>query len=358
MTHDSQTDAGIDGHLDTENLESGAAAARDRFARPLHDLRISVTDRCNFRCQYCMPKEIFGPDFTFLPRDEILSFEEITRLARVFASLGAQKLRLTGGEPLLRADLATLVAMLKEIEEIEVTLTTNATLLASQAEGLRAAGLDRITVSLDSVDDPTFRAMNDMDFPVALVLEGIDAAVAAGFEQVKVNAVARRGVNDGTLVDLARHFRGTSHIVRFIEFMDVGTTNGWQLDEVIPSAELVAMIDAAFPLEPVEPNYEGEVARRYRYRDGAGELGFITSVTQPFCSTCTRARLSAEGSLYTCLFATTGTDLRGLLRGGASDQAIRERIGGVWAERQDRYSELRSEATADLPRVEMSYIGG
>ncbi len=354
MTHDGQHGS----HIDTDTLEGGVAAAHDRFVRPLHDLRISVTDRCNFRCQYCMPKEIFGPDFAFLPRDEILTFEEITRLARIFAGLGARKVRLTGGEPLLRAELSKLVAMLKEIDDLELTLTTNATLLAAQAEDLRAAGLDRITVSLDSLDDATFREMNDMNFPVALVLEGIDAAVAAGFEQIKVNAVVRRGVNDTTLLDLADHFRGTEHIVRFIEFMDVGTTNGWQLDEVIPSTELVSTIDARFPLDPVEPNYEGEVARRYRYRDGAGEVGFITSVTRPFCGTCTRARLSAEGSLYTCLFATAGTDLRALVRGDASDEAIRERITGVWSDREDRYSELRSDATADLPRVEMSYIGG
>ena len=354
MTHDGQRGS----HIDTDTLEGGVVAARDRFGRPLHDLRISVTDRCNFRCQYCMPKEIFGPDFAFLPRDEILTFEEITRLAGIFAGLGARKMRLTGGEPLLRAELSKLVAMLKGIDDLEVTLTTNATLLAAQAEDLRAAGLDRITVSLDSLDDATFREMNDMNFPVALVLEGIDAAVAAGFEQIKVNAVVRKGVNDTTLVDLADHFRGTEHIVRFIEFMDVGTTNGWQLDEVIPSTELVSTIDARFPLEPVEPNYEGEVARRYRYRDGAGEVGFITSVTRPFCGTCTRARLSAEGSLYTCLFATAGTDLRAIVRGDASDEAIGERIAGVWSDREDRYSELRSDATADLPRVEMSYIGG
>jgi cyclic pyranopterin phosphate synthase len=365
------------GHIDTDGLdlfgedspgedsrgehaaiEDGGVVARDRFGRPLRDLRISVTDRCNFRCQYCMPKEIFGPEFAFLPRDEILTFEEITRLSGLFADLGVRKLRLTGGEPLLRAELHKLVAMLKGLDGLEVTLTTNATLLAAQAADLRAAGLDRITVSLDSLDDATFRAMNDMDFPVALVLDGIEAAVAAGFEQIKVNAVVRKGVNDDTLLELAEYFRGTPHIVRFIEFMDVGTTNGWQLDEVIPSSELVATLDAAHPLEPVDPNYEGEVARRYRYRDGAGEVGFITSVTQPFCGACTRARLSAEGSLYTCLFATAGVDLRGLLRSGASDEAIRDRIAAVWSMREDRYSELRSEATADLPRVEMSYIGG
>ena len=345
-------------HIDTDALSDAAEGLRDRLRRPLHDLRISVTDRCNFRCQYCMPKEVFGPDFAFLPRDEILTFEEITRLATQFAALGARKVRLTGGEPLLRADLATLVAMLKELPDLEVTVTTNGTLLAAQAAPLRAAGLDRVTVSLDSLDDPTFRAMNDMNFPVALVLEGIDAAVAAGFEQLKVNAVVRRGVNDRSILDLARHFRGTPHILRFIEFMDVGTTNGWRLDEVMPASEVAQLIDATFPLEPVDPNYEGEVARRFRYRDGAGEIGLITSVTQPFCATCTRARLSAEGKLYTCLFAVEGADLRAELRAGATDEQLRARIAAVWGDRQDRYSELRSEATAELPRIEMSYIGG
>ncbi len=334
------------------------APPRDRLGRPMQDLRISVTDRCNFRCQYCMPREVFGPDFAFLPRSEILTFEEITRLAAIFRDLGVRKVRLTGGEPTLRAQLPTLVRMLKDLGGLEVTLTTNGTMLRTLAAPLAEAGLDRVTVSLDSLDDATFRRMNDMDFPVALVLEGIDAASAAGLAPLKVNAVVRRGVNDDTLLDLARHFRGTGHILRFIEFMDVGTTNGWRLDEVVPAAELAARIDSAFPLEPLDPNYAGEVAQRYRYRDGAGEIGFITSVTQPFCATCTRARLSADGRLYTCLFAAGGTDLRDTMRAGADDAALRARIAGVWERRTDRYSELRSDATIDLPRVEMSYIGG
>ncbi len=353
-----------DGHLDLDGLEAGApgsAALTDRFGRPLHDLRISVTDRCNFRCQYCMPKEIFGPDFAFLPRNEILSFEEIERVARIAASLGVRKFRLTGGEPLLRAELPKLIEMISAIPDTEIALTTNATLLASQAEALATAGLDRVTVSLDSIDDAVFRSMNDMDFPVAMVLEGIDAATAAGLGPVKVNAVVRKGVNDHTLIDLARHFRGSDHIVRFIEFMDVGSTNGWRLDEVLPASELVALIDAEFPLEPVDPNYEGEVAQRYRYRDGAGEIGFITSVTQPFCGSCSRARISAEGQIYTCLFATEGSDLRSKLRDGTSDEELTTLLAGIWRARTDRYSELRSEATDELgerPRVEMSYIGG
>lgn len=333
----------------------------DRFGRPLRDLRISVTDRCNFRCQYCMPKEVFGPDFAFLPRDAILSFEEIARIARITASLGVRKFRLTGGEPLLRAELHKLIEQLKAIPDAEVALTTNATLLASQAKRLAAAGLDRVTVSLDSLDDEVFRSMNDMDFPVAPVLEGIDVATAAGLGPVKVNAVVRRGVNDHTLLDLARHFRGTDHIVRFIEFMDVGSTNGWRLDEVIPSSELVELINAEFPLEPVDANYPGEVASRYRYRDGAGEVGFISSVTQPFCGACSRARVSAEGQLFTCLFATEGTDLRAALRAGISDEELTERFRQIWGVRDDRYSALRSEATDDLPerpKIEMSYIGG
>jgi len=350
-----------DGHLDTDDLENGGGQLTDRDGRPLHDLRISVTDRCNFRCRYCMPKEIFGPDFAFLPRNEILSFEEIARVAHIAANLGVRKFRLTGGEPLLRAELPKLIEMLAAIPDTEVALTTNATLLASQAGALAAAGLDRVTVSLDSIDDAVFREMNDMDFPVAMVLAGIEAADAAGLGPVKVNAVVRKGVNDHTLLDLARHFRGSDHIVRFIEFMDVGTTNGWRLDEVIPAADLVALIDAEFPLEPANPNYEGEVARRYRYRDGVGEVGFITSVTQPFCGSCSRARISAEGQLFTCLFATEGSDLRSKLRDGTTDEDLTALLSGIWRARDDRYSERRSEATDDLearPRVEMSYIGG
>ena len=336
-----------------------APALVDRLGRPLRDLRISVTDRCNFRCQYCMPKEIFGPNFAFLPRGEIMTFEEITRIARLFAERGVKKLRLTGGEPTLRAKLPTLVEMLREIPDIDIAMTTNGTMLKTLAEPLRRAGLDRVTVSLDSLDDAIFRSMNDMDFPVAMVLEGIDAAAAVGLP-VKINAVVRRGVNDHTLLDLARHFRGTPHIVRFIEFMDVGSTNGWKMDEVLPAADLVKQIDAAFPLEPVDANYTGEVAQRYRYRDGQGEIGFITSVTQPFCGTCTRARLSAEGSVYTCLFASeAGADLRATMRAGASDADLGALIDATWHARADRYSELRSASTPGTRRhVEMSYIGG
>ena len=345
--------------LDAMERPEGDAPLVDALGRPLHDLRLSVTDRCNFRCQYCMPKEVFGASFAFLPRSEILSFEEITRLARLFADRGVKKFRLTGGEPTLRAQLPTLVSMLKEIPGVEIAMTTNGTMLKTLARPLAEAGLDRVTVSLDSLDDPTFRAMNDMDFPVAMVLEGIEAAAGAGLGPVKVNAVVRRGVNDHTALQLAEHFRGTPHIVRFIEFMDVGTTNGWQMDEVVPAAELVRTIDAAYPLDPVEANYEGEVARRYRYRDGAGEVGFITSVTQPFCGTCTRARISAEGSLYTCLFAAGGVDLRTPLRSEASDDEIGALLDATWRKRTDRYSELRTAETPDTRRrVEMSYIGG
>ena len=343
------------------HLDDADAPIVDRFGRPLRDLRISVTDRCNFRCQYCMPKEVFGPDFAFLPRNAILTFEEITRIARISADLGVRKFRLTGGEPLLRAELHKLIEQLKGIPDVEVALTTNATLLASQAKRLAAAGLDRVTVSLDSLDDDVFRQMNDMDFPVAAVLDGIDVATAAGLGPLKVNAVVRKGVNDHTLLDLARHFRGTDHIVRFIEFMDVGSTNGWRLDEVIPSSELVSLIDAEFPLEPLDANYPGEVASRYRYRDGAGEIGFISSVTQPFCGACTRARISAEGQLFTCLFAVQGTDLRAALRNGVSDDQLTDQLRQIWGARDDRYSALRSEATEDLPerpKIEMSYIGG
>ena len=345
----------------TVHLEDVDESLVDSFGRPLRDLRISVTDRCNFRCQYCMPKEVFGPDFAFLPRDAILTFEEIARIARLTADLGVRKFRLTGGEPLLRAELHKLIEQLHAIPGAEVALTTNATLLASQAEQLAAAGLDRVTVSLDSLDDAVFREMNDMDFPVAPVLEGIEVATAAGLGPIKVNAVVRRGVNDHTLLNLARHFRGSEHIVRFIEFMDVGSTNGWRLDEVIPSSELVTLVDAEFPLEPIEANYPGEVARRYRYRDGGGEIGFISSVTQPFCGACSRARISAEGQLFTCLFATEGTDLRATLRAGASDEELTALLRRVWGVRDDRYSALRSEATEDLPerpKIEMSYIGG
>ena len=329
----------------------------DTFGRPLRDLRISVTDRCNFRCVYCMPKEVFGRGYRFMDRKELLSFEEIERLARAFVSAGVEKIRITGGEPLLRRDLERLVVKLAAIDTLDLTLTTNGALLPQKAQALAAAGLTRITVSLDSLDDATFRAMNDVDFPVARVLEGIDAAAAAGLP-VKVNAVVKRGQNDDELVDLARHFRGTGHNLRFIEFMDVGATNGWRLDDVVPASEIVSAIDAVFPLEPIEPAYRGEVARRWRYRDGAGEIGVIASVTQPFCGDCTRARISAEGRLYTCLFASTGHDLRALVRSGADDTELGQAIGAVWRPRVDRYSELRTKGTDALPKVEMSYIGG
>jgi len=329
----------------------------DTLGRPLRDVRISVTDRCNFRCVYCMPKEVFGRDFEFLGRDKLLTFEEIERVARAFVAHGAEKVRLTGGEPLLRRDLERLVAMLAELPGLDLTLTTNGALLPAKAQALRDAGLQRITVSLDSLDDETFQRMNDVDFPVSRVLDGIDAAAAAGLP-VKVNMVVRRGLNEHSVLPMAREFRERGHILRLIEYMDVGSTNGWRLDDVVPAAELVAMIDAELPLEPAEANYRGEVARRYRYRDGSGEVGVIASVTQPFCGDCTRARLSADGTLYTCLFATKGHDLRALLRDGASDAELEAAIGAVWLARSDRYSELRSAETAELPKVEMSFIGG
>ena len=330
----------------------------DTLGRPVRDLRISVTDRCNFRCVYCMPKEVFGRGYQFLERAQLLTFEEIARLAQAFARNGVRKIRITGGEPLLRRDLERLIVLLASIDGLDLTLTTNGSLLARQARALRSAGLTRITVSLDSLDDATFRAMNDVDFPVQRVLEGIEAAAEAGLAPVKINVVVKRGVNEDSVLPIAAHFRGSGHVVRFIEFMDVGATNGWRLDDVVPAAELVAAIDAEFPLEPVAPGYRGEVARRYRYRDGAGEIGVIASVTQPFCGDCTRARLSAEGRLYTCLFATRGHDLRALVRGGASDFELDEMIRGIWAVRSDRYSEIRTGETAALPKVEMSYIGG
>ena len=331
----------------------------DTLGRPLHDLRISVTDRCNFRCTYCMPKEVFGHDWEFLSRELLLSFEEIARLTRIFVGLGVRKVRLTGGEPLLRKDVESLVGILAAIEGVnDLTLTTNGSLLERKAAALAAAGLDRVTVSLDSLDDATFMRMNDVEFPVAKVLDAIDAAAAAGLGPIKVNVVVKRGVNDHEVVDMARHFKGTGHIVRFIEYMDVGHTNGWRLDDVVPAAEVVSRISAAMPMEMVAPNYPGEVANRYRYEDGTGEIGVIASVTRPFCGAWTRARLSAEGSLYTCLFATGGHDLRGMLRSGADDQAVMEAISAVWARRSDRYSEIRSEATAGWDKVEMSYIGG
>ena len=330
----------------------------DKLNRPLRDLRISVTDRCNFRCVYCMPKEVFGGDFQFLEREQLLTFEEITRLARVFVTLGAQKIRITGGEPLVRRDLERLIAMLSPIPRVDLTLTTNGSLLARHAQALKDAGLQRVTVSLDSVDDAVFKAMNDVEFPVAKVLEGIEAAAAVGLAPIKINMVVKRGVNEHSIVPMARHFKGTGHILRFIEYMDVGHTNGWRLDDVVSAAEIISILETELPLEPVAPNYRGEVANRWRYRDGSGELGVIASVTQPFCRDCTRARLSPEGSLYTCLFGIKGFDLRALVRGGASDVELARAIGRAWHVRGDRYSEIRSEATVKLPKVEMSHIGG
>jgi cyclic pyranopterin phosphate synthase len=331
----------------------------DRRSRPLRDLRISVTDRCNFRCTYCMPKEIFGRDFAFLPRAELLTFEEITRLARVFAHEGVSKIRLTGGEPLLRRDLDQLVAMLAGIEGItDIAMTTNGSALAASARPLKDAGLTRVTVSLDALDDETFGALNDVAFPVARVLAGIHAAAAAGLAPVKINMVVKRGVNDGSVAEMAEHFRGTGHALRFIEYMDVGSTNGWRMDDVVTAAEIIATINDRWAIEPLEPNYPGEVATRYRYRDGAGEIGIIASVTQPFCGACTRARLSADGRVYTCLFAARGHDLRGVLRDGASEEELARQIRSIWAHRADRYSELRHGQTRRHPKIEMSYIGG
>jgi cyclic pyranopterin phosphate synthase len=335
-------------------------ALTDSLRRPLRDLRISVTDRCNFRCAYCMPKEIFGPGFQFLPRAELLTFEEITRLARLFVAHGVQKIRLTGGEPLLRRHIERLVEMLAGIEGLDdLTLTTNGSLLTpAKAQALRDAGLRRITISLDSLDDSVFMAMNDVGVPVARVLEAIAAAEAAGLNPVKIDMVVKRGANEDSILPMAGHFRGTGHILRFIEYMDVGNTNGWRMDDVVPAADIVETINAAWPVEPAEPNYYGEVAERWRYRDGAGEIGVISSVTQPFCGACTRARLSAEGELYTCLFGARGHDLRALLRGGASDTAISDFIASIWRVRADRYSEIRSTETVPLKKVEMSHIGG
>jgi cyclic pyranopterin phosphate synthase len=325
----------------------------------MRDLRVSVTDRCNFRCGYCMPREAFGPDHAFQPRAEILAFEEIERVVRAAVALGVRKVRLTGGEPLVRRNLEALVAMLATVEGVEdLTLTTNASLLAGMAQALADAGLQRVTVSLDALDDETFMRMNDARVPVQRVLDGIAAAEAVGLGPVKLNAVIRRGMNEHAVLDLAGHFRGTGTTVRFIEYMDVGHSNGWRLDDVVPAAEIVAAIDARWPLEAVDRDYRGEVARRYRYRDGAGEIGVISSVSQPFCGDCTRARLSADGRVFTCLFATAGHDVRTLLRSGADDAALADALRAIWTGRSDRYSELRSLETVELPKVEMSFIGG
>ncbi|MGZ6255855.1 MAG: GTP 3',8-cyclase MoaA [Candidatus Limnocylindria bacterium] len=332
---------------------------RDTRGRPLHDLRISVTDRCNFRCVYCMPRAVFGRDHAFLPHSSLLSFEEIARLVRIFTQLGVEKVRLTGGEPLVRRELPALVAMLAAIPGVrDLTLTTNGVLLPEHAAELRAAGLHRVTVSLDADDDATFMRMNDAGVPVSRVLAGIEAAEAAGLGPVKLNMVVKRGWNEHALLPMARRFRGTGRILRFIEYMDVGHSNGWRLDEVISADEMLRTLSAEFPLEPMAPNRPGEVAQRYRYADGAGEIGIIASVSRAFCGDCNRARLSADGQLYTCLFATSGHELRRLLRGGASDADLVATLRGIWELRDDRYSELRSEETVSLPKVEMSYIGG
>jgi len=342
-----------------------APSLADTLGRPLHDLRISVTDRCNFRCTYCMPKEIFGADYAFLPRSEVLTFEEIERVARVFVGLGAEKLRLTGGEPLVRRDLPVLVGMLAALrrpngEPLDLTLTTNGSALRALAGRLADAGLQRVTVSLDSLDDATFSAMNGVDYPVAKVLDGIAGAREAGLGPIKINMVVRRGINESSVLPMARWARDEGVILRFIEYMDVGHTNGWRLDDVVPAGELVATVDAAMPIEAVPPRYRGEVATRWRYRDGTGEIGLIASVTAPFCGDCTRARLSAEGRFYTCLFTGEGHDLRAILRDpAASDADLADAVAAVWRVRDDRYSEERTEATSSsLPRIEMFAMGG
>ncbi|MFQ5757482.1 MAG: GTP 3',8-cyclase MoaA [Acidiferrobacterales bacterium] len=341
-------------------MESQHKKLVDKLNRPVCDLRISVTDRCNFRCVYCMPKEIFGPEYQFLDHEAVLRYEEIARVARLFVTSGVTKIRLTGGEPLVRRQIEKLIDMLAQVPGLEdLSLTTNGSALTrAKAQALKDAGLRRITISLDTLDDATFKAMNDVNFPVARVLQAIEHAASVGLSPVKINMVVKRGLNDSSILPMARYFRGSGHIVRFIEYMDVGTTNGWRLDDVVPAAEIADTIDTEFPIEPGKPNYPGEVARRWRYRDGGGEIGIISSVTQPFCRGCTRARLSAEGSLYTCLFATRGHDLRWLLRSGASDEYIAEVINAIWSRRADRYSEMRTSHTAGLPKVEMSYIGG
>jgi GTP 3',8-cyclase len=357
---------GYDGPMDSRPTATdfdGRPGMPDRFGRALRDLRISVTDRCNFRCPYCMPAEVFGRDFAFLPKELVLSFEEIERLARVFVGLGVGKLRITGGEPLVRRDLPVLISSLAEIrtpegEPVDLTLTTNGSALRALAAPLASAGLQRITVSLDSLDDAVFGSMNGVDFPVSKVLDGIAAAREAGLAPIKVNTVVRRGMNEESVLPLARWARAEGLILRFIEYMDVGHSNGWRLDDVVPAEEILAVIDASMPLEPVTAQYRGEVAGRYRYADGTGELGVIASVTRPFCGDCTRARLSAEGSLYTCLFAVAGTDLKGPMRAGASDAELADVVRSVWSVRADRYSELRSAATEKLPKVEMFALGG
>jgi cyclic pyranopterin phosphate synthase len=354
---DLRTDIGADGA--ELPASRGPLTLLDGRGRPLRDLRVSVTDRCNFRCTYCMPREVYGATWRFLPHEALLTFEEIARLARIAVSLGVRKVRLTGGEPLLRRDLEVLVGQLAAIDGLEdLALTTNGSLLAAKAAALAAAGLRRITVSLDSLDDEVFARLNDVRVPVATILAGIDAAERAGLAPIKVNMVVRRGVNEDSILPMARWARERGVTLRFIEYMDVGHTNGWALDEVVPAEEIRARVDAELAIEPLAPDVPGEVASRWRYRDGGGELGIIASVTQPFCATCTRARLTAEGVLYTCLFGLRGVDLRAPLRDGADDAALRDRLLGVWVARTDRYSELRSRATSRLAKVEMSRVGG
>jgi len=352
----------------SSDVETPTGSLTDTRGRPLRDLRISVTDRCNFRCVYCMPKAVFGSDYEFMPRASLLTFEEITRLARIAVAHGVEKVRLTGGEPLLRKNIEELIAMLAGLctpagRPLDIALTTNGSALAAKARALKDAGLDRVTVSLDSLDDPTFRAMNDVDFPVARVLHAIEAATDAGLGPIKINMVVKAGLNEKDIIPMARHFRGTPHILRYIEFMDVGSTNGWRMDDVVPSAEVVRRVNAEFPLEEAEPNYAGETSERWRYRDGQGEIGVISSVTHAFCHSCTRARISTDGRLYTCLFATHGHDLRALLRGGCTDEELATVMALIWRARSDRYSEIRGAATKGLPvlggkKIEMSYIGG
>lgn len=334
------------------------AGLSDVRGRPLRDLRISVTDRCNFRCRYCMPREHFGSQYRYLDRDDLLTLGEIERLARLFVSLGVRKIRLTGGEPLLRRGIEDVVRALASIPDVDLAMTTNGVLLPAKADRLAAAGLRRATVSLDSLDDAVFAEVNDTAVPVARVLAGIEAATRAGLTPLKINMVVKRTVNESSVLPMAERFRGSGHILRFIEYMDVGATNHWQLGDVLPSSTVVRMIDARYPLVPVAPSHPGEVATRYRYRDGAGEIGVIGSVTQSFCGTCSRARLSADGKLHTCLFASAGTDLRALLRAGASDDELLAAICGLWAAREDRYSDLRGQPNTTGNRVEMSYIGG
>jgi len=338
-------------------------SAKDALGRTIRDLRISVTDRCNFRCVYCMPKEVFGPGYEFVPRDKLLRLEEIARIAKVFAACGVKKVRITGGEPMIRRNLEHLIEMIASIEGIDdISMTTNASLMTKgRAAALKEAGLKRVTVSLDALDEETFRTVCDVDFPVSRVLEGIHNAQQAGFENIKVNAVIKRGLNEHSVLPLARYFHGTGSILRFIEYMDVGSTNNWKLDEVVSASELVATINQEMPIEPLFPNYRGEVAKRWRYADGGGEVGFITSVTESFCGDCSRVRLSALGQIYTCLFATEGYDIRDPLRVGVSDQDLLEIVRRLWGKREDRYSELRGQIPVNVfsqPKVEMSHIGG